>query len=484
MLCSAMLISCTKNTADDFTVQNNWNINWIDVRDRQFYDEQGRTIQLRGINARVDGLFDVVHADGRTANEIIPETTEEDIKGMAAIGFNLLRLPINWSAYEPERNEINHAYIDRIKEVVGWCKDAGIYVQIDWHSDAYSKEMGEDGAPYWAIFPAAFPKAEGIIDFDDLFAFRANPFVFLAFHNFFINYDGYQDEFLDVWEDIIREFKEENAVIGFEPANEPICSAAGLSDAVLMSFYERCSRSMRSIDTRHSLWLEPDAIRNFTEVSPLLTTPFIDNKVVYCPHYYPNLTQGASYAKVDVWKQVMKKAMDRIVLEGQSWNAPVCMNEWGMNPSREAGAAYVVAFKEMAEDRNIHHAFWLWKEPLPGTSGKDGNWGFYEHISGNKQWAERTEAKSLFAVPYAMAIPGILIDHRFDLTANSLRFTFESNHSSSGPVIYIPDNRYSNGFEIRLNGVKVKYEKDEYGRVAVGWNPFISDKVIIEVMPN
>ncbi len=479
----ALIISCSKDSSSAFTIRDNWAVSWVDIHNSQFYDEQGRTLQLRGINARVDGLFDVSHVDGRTPNELIPVTTEADIEGMAAMGFNVLRLPINWSAYEPERNQINGDYVNRIREVVSWCKHAGIYVQIDWHSDAYSKEMGEDGAPHWAIYPVAFPKVEGPIDFNDLFGLRANPFVFLAFHNFFINYNGFQDEFIEAWKDIITAFKDENAVIGFEPANEPICSAAGLSDAVFMSFYEKCSRSMRSIDTRHSLWLEPDAIRNFTEESPLLKAPFIDDKVVYCPHYYPNLTQGASYAKVEVWKKVMQKALDRIVLEGKSWNAPICMNEWGMNPSREAGAAYVVAFREMAEDRNIHQAFWLWKEPLPGTSGRDGNWGFYEHTGGNNGWTERTETKRWFAVPYAMAVPGILQEHRFGLINNTLRFTFESNHSVAGPIVFIPDNWFANGYEIKVNGVKVSFEKDRFGRVAVGWNNSLFGIVTVEVLP-
>ena len=45
-------------------------------------------------------------------------------------------------------------FLDNLTRVVTSCRSHGIYVLLDLHQDAWSKEIGEDGAPLWAISPA------------------------------------------------------------------------------------------------------------------------------------------------------------------------------------------------------------------------------------------------------------------------------------------------------------------------------------------
>ena len=54
-------------------------------------DAEGRIALLRGVNARVDGVFDVTFSDGRTALEPIPALTSDDCARMRQLGFDLLR---------------------------------------------------------------------------------------------------------------------------------------------------------------------------------------------------------------------------------------------------------------------------------------------------------------------------------------------------------------------------------------------------------
>ena len=72
---------------------------------------------------------------------------------MRALGLDLLRLPINWSGVEPAPRQLDDAYLDRVDAAVRARRTQGWYVLIDLHQDAYSKEIGEDGAPLWAIEP-------------------------------------------------------------------------------------------------------------------------------------------------------------------------------------------------------------------------------------------------------------------------------------------------------------------------------------------
>ncbi|MBX7226577.1 MAG: glycoside hydrolase family 5 protein [Chitinophagales bacterium] len=475
-ICLIMSFSCKKEKGKDLPTyepqSGNWKMGWIDVQQREFIDESGRFVNIRGINARVNGLFDVAHSDGRTPNEVVPEFTKDDVQMMAAWGFNTLRLPINWSGYEPERGVFDETYLNRIKEVVAWCKEVGIYVQLDWHFDAWSKEIGEDGAPYWAIIPGQSNyTVEGILNFNTLSLLRANPLVFKSYYSFFKNKEGILDEYFKCWTQIIEAFKDESAVIGFEPLNEPLAFGGGISPQEFMDFYITCSKKMRTIDQRHSLWLEPDALRNITDNSPLLDEPFPDKKIVYCPHYYPNLTQNLTAFEVPVWKRLIQKGLNRIQVEGKSWDAPVCINEWGINPKIIQGKTNIQAMREMMEDRYLHSEYWLWKEPRPGTSGGDGTWGFFNHLGGNNQWEVNEDAKKNAIVPYVMAMSGKYSYHRFDTDTRILTCKFAENGQLGNPIVYINPDWYPEGFNIFLNGELATFESDNYNRYGVVWTP-------------
>ena len=67
------------------------------VADGKLVDGHGREITLRGVNARVAGIFDVTFDDGRLPLEPIPTFDAGDADRMRDLGFDLLRLAINWS---------------------------------------------------------------------------------------------------------------------------------------------------------------------------------------------------------------------------------------------------------------------------------------------------------------------------------------------------------------------------------------------------
>src|SRR5690348_16414435 len=66
------------------------------VQDGRLVDGRGREITLRGVNARANGVLDVTFDDGRLPLQDVPVFDAGDAERMQALGFNLLRLPINW----------------------------------------------------------------------------------------------------------------------------------------------------------------------------------------------------------------------------------------------------------------------------------------------------------------------------------------------------------------------------------------------------
>ena len=45
---------------------------------------------------------------------------------MASLGFNLLRLPLNWSAFEPQPGAHSSSFLDTVAKVVTACQQHGI----------------------------------------------------------------------------------------------------------------------------------------------------------------------------------------------------------------------------------------------------------------------------------------------------------------------------------------------------------------------
>ncbi|HEY2213953.1 MAG TPA: cellulase family glycosylhydrolase, partial [Acidimicrobiales bacterium] len=65
--------------------------------------------------------------------------SNNDLAQMRGLGFNFIRLPVNWSQLEPTPGIYSTTYINRIAQVVQWAGEQGVYVLIDMHEDSYSR---------------------------------------------------------------------------------------------------------------------------------------------------------------------------------------------------------------------------------------------------------------------------------------------------------------------------------------------------------
>lgn len=74
-------------------------------------------------------------AEGEWVNSKI---TESYIKFVKQIGFNAVRLPCGWvwsHLSDPAKAKIDPAWLNRVKEVVGWCVANDVYVILNAHGD-------------------------------------------------------------------------------------------------------------------------------------------------------------------------------------------------------------------------------------------------------------------------------------------------------------------------------------------------------------
>lgn len=66
-----------------------------------------------------------------------PRVSKEYIDGLKAAGFNAVRIPCAWDSHiiNQETNEIDPAWLDRVSEVVGYCRANEMYAIVNIHWD-------------------------------------------------------------------------------------------------------------------------------------------------------------------------------------------------------------------------------------------------------------------------------------------------------------------------------------------------------------
>lgn len=68
-----------------------------------------------------------------------PVVTKRTIKAVKDAGFNAIRIPVRWQSHitNPQTMTIDKAWLNRVKEIVGWCLDNDLKVIINTHHDKW-----------------------------------------------------------------------------------------------------------------------------------------------------------------------------------------------------------------------------------------------------------------------------------------------------------------------------------------------------------
>ncbi len=366
----------------------------LEARDGRLFDGAGRELLLRGINARVEGLFDVTFDDGRLPLEHIPAFGGEDCRFLAEqLGFNLLRLPINWSALEPARGDYAQPYLDRILALADDCHAHGVGVIVDLHQDAWSKEIGEDGAPLWAIVPPPTELLGGPLE--DLEARRLSAQVINAFRSFFDDAEDLQEAYAEMCAHLAGAIADHPGVLGLELMNEPI----SFDDRKLAVFHERVGRAVREVAPDLTLFFEPDAIRNLQDARAV-AVPYPLTDAVYSPHIYTHIFSAPRDGWASEDPEVLRPPVEAAVEEAEAHGAPLFIGEFGNDPKTPRGRKWIAEELALFDTHRASWALWVYEESSQGA------WGLYE-VDEEEQRAElREPIADLIARPFPQAVDG------------------------------------------------------------------------------
>jgi endoglucanase len=98
------------------------------------------TIDKMGIGWNLGNTFDSIASEEMAGLDAEmawgnPKTTEELIKAVKAAGFDSVRIPITWMHHFDENNQIDTAWLARVREVTQWVVENDMYALINVHHD-------------------------------------------------------------------------------------------------------------------------------------------------------------------------------------------------------------------------------------------------------------------------------------------------------------------------------------------------------------
>ncbi len=398
-------------------------------------DVTGRQVILRGVN--VNQLIDYHLRD-----PAIPATaplTDADFAGIAALGFNVVRLGMSWSQLEPRRGEFDQSYLQQIRAAVASAKAHGIYVVLDMHQDAWGNALarpdqqcgggttptrGWDGAPAWATI------TDGTLHCQFL-ARDLAPAVATAYSNFYTDRDGIQTELVKAWAFVAQAFANEPAVAGYDLLNEPgIGANPPISSGLLLGrYYDAAITAIRDAERAgrgfaHLVFFEPSVLWSGLAFDVTPPPGFTDDRLlVFAPHPYSesiSMDQGFGLTIATIERNLTVSAR-----AAAAYGAALWPGEWGWFGDPAVDGATVARFGATQDRRGLGGAFWVWKQgcgsPETGPHAKtSGNLAGVDCVTG-APIAPPTGFAQPLSRAYPKRFPGLL--RTLEATGGGLRFS-------------------------------------------------------------
>jgi endoglucanase len=243
--------------------------------------------------------------------------TEADIRFVKAVGFNTIRIPLHHKLFmtadpEPRFEGEGYALLDR---VIGWARDAGLYVIIDMH---------------------AAPGGQTGINHDD------GPGYPLMFY-----VPEYRARTIALWRHLAERYRDETTMIGFDLLNEPISPYHDMAylNPRLEPFYRQATAAIREVNPNHIVfWAGAQWSTNFE----VFGRPPFDN-IAYTYHKF--------------WSSTERDAIQPYLNFSKLYGVPLFLGESG-----ELTDEWVEAFRRLHERHGVGWCFWTFKNLDSGST--------------------------------------------------------------------------------------------------------------------
>jgi endoglycosylceramidase len=407
-----------------------------------FVDEHGRVVVLHGVNV------------GQKTPPFVRSAAEFDVSDIERIrswGFNLVRLGVIWEGIAPERGTVDASYLDRVETLVRQFADHGVHVLLDMHQDLYSREFAGDGAPAWAVYTDGIPFRKSSpwqLDYGD-------PAVARAFDHFWLDDHELQTAFTDAFRAVARRVADVDALAGYELFNEPSPgerTAAGFSERVLPSFYERVAAGLREVDPTTPMWVEPEGLTNSGK--PATLGPVDVEQLAYSFHNYADLPFDAAEPRSDHGDAVGYRNQEWVFANNrrraEQLGAVPVLTEF--SPGNDTEDMDHLA--DLADDYLTGWAYWAYDNWGTRTSGEAGT------------MVDHPQVVDTLVRPYPPAVAGLPESWGFDRDSREFSLTYTPSTGANRPtVLFVPARQYPDGYTVEVSGGSVTGPTGAYVRI-------------------
>ncbi|WP_165845512.1 cellulase family glycosylhydrolase [Streptacidiphilus pinicola] len=413
-------------------------------------DVNGRQVLLRGVNVNQLVQYAAPTPDRPTVRPL----GDADFAAMAALGFDVVRLDLSWSALEPSRGQYDQGYLQRIKDTVAMAARHGLYTDLDMHEDAWgpaiaapagtncpsgsTPALGYDGAPAWATLTDGASRCQRLSR--DLTPANAQ-----AFSAFYHDSNGIQTELVRTWAMLARAFAADPSVAGYGLLNEPgVGDDPPATSSVLLGAYEdRAVQAIRQAEQQtsggfpHLVFIEPSVLWSGLGFDAAPPRGFSDDPyLVFAPHLYSEsitMDRSLGFTLVSV-----ERGFALAEQQAKAYGMPLWAGEWGWfgsttssatgsKPDPSGDPAMLRRFAAAEDQAGIGDAYWVWRQAC-GSPESDqqarvvGNLVAVDCATG-KDIPPTAATTAVLARPYPRAVPGALTSLTSDPTTKALALT-------------------------------------------------------------
>jgi len=396
-------------------------------------DDQGRARQLRGFNMK-------------TTTPAATATDELLALGQAR-GFDLMRLSVYWSSFEPTQGAYDEAYLDEVQTVLDRAAAHGILVVIDFHQDVYGPAFGDHGIPLWATRTDGKPFTPQ----PTWFLNYLQPAVQAAWEHLYEDADLRQAQ-IDAWKHVASRFHTHPALFGYDLLNEPfglIRDGEQIFDAFarvqreqMTPMFQRLTDGLRTVDPNHFVLFEAPNVASLG--LPISLGHVNGDKIIFFPHFYDPSVESATYVpgadppklNPEFFSVYEQATMPYVLANGY----PTWFGEWGVaHPDWPGMDAFVASSLALMDRVGSGWTVFNWCKgsgycPLDGSGSDRPNIG-------------------QIVRPWARAIAGAPTSFTFDPASKRLIVVFRDGGAKGTTDLFVPTGFYAGGHQVTTTDV-------------------------------
>ena len=410
-------------------------------------DADNRVVLLHGVNAvwKLTPYYPPDTAAGFTA---------ADAAFLAANGFNVVRLGVLFAGVMPQRGVIDPGYLNQIDRTVQLLAAQHIWVLLDFHQDQYNEKFQGEGFPDWAVPSQILPN-------DAHYGFPLDEFLSLALNGVYdqlwTNSNGIWAQYQAAWAAAAARWQNQPFLLGYDLVNEPWPGTLWATcfeidcpvfDAILQKFQQQALAGVRSADTTHFAFFEPQQLFDFG--APSRFGKIDDAAVGLSWHSYCSAELLASTGLPDLpdCPILEPRTADNAATQIAAMGATSLLTEFGASDD----LSDIGRVTQLADQHLVGWTYWAYKTFNDPTGG-----GQAESLFSND--ADLTTLKApkadLLIRPYAQAIAGTPQAMSFDTTSKVFALSYVPRTSTAPTEIFVPARQYPGGYQVSVVGGQV-----------------------------